>query len=262
MPVCWPPFVKVQPVYWVLSSVFFYNIWWVLFLLLLLLLPFDRFLIFVCGILYSLAQSCRNDIKPSCELSCDRPPSSGQAGVSCRTHLSSQANTKAISTTRAPSLEHVVFTPVSRPSEPMAVVPLLIPMAMATENGQVDGSLLPTSSWLLYCHRNHHNDVPHGNSATLMWKEWMTIYQSTIIFISHQVSVTGLMYSSQISPHHNAPRPPQWPTLKLQLWEKHVIVGNVEPRGNTSNRNGCSKNWLCHLTSYLFFPSKKSKTNV
>jgi hypothetical protein len=56
-----------------------------------------------------------------------------------------------------------VFMLASCPPEPVAVVPALILMAMATENGKVDGSLLPMSGCLLYCHRNHHNDVPRGN---------------------------------------------------------------------------------------------------
>ncbi len=87
MPVCWPPFVKVQPVYWVSCPVFSHIIGWVpiLFLYYCSFLYVSSFI--ECVILFLLALGCRNDIKkPSCLISCDwSSPSTGIADGSCCT---------------------------------------------------------------------------------------------------------------------------------------------------------------------------------
>ena len=93
MPVCWPPFVKVQPVYWVLCPVFFYIMEWVHSYYYYYCSPFyDSSFI----ALFLLAQGCHNDIKkPSCLLSCDQySPNTGLAGVSCGTKDYCQVNCK------------------------------------------------------------------------------------------------------------------------------------------------------------------------
>ena len=87
MPVCWPPFVKVQPMYWISCPLFFTLSGEFHFYYYYYCSPVYDSSFIACAILFLLAQGCRNDImKPSCLLSCDRSsPSTGLAGVSCRT---------------------------------------------------------------------------------------------------------------------------------------------------------------------------------
>ena len=85
MPVCWPPFVKVQPVCWVSCPVFSHIIGWVPFLFLYYCSSLYVSSYNECVIILLLAQGCHNDIKkPSCLISCDwSSPSTGIADVSC-----------------------------------------------------------------------------------------------------------------------------------------------------------------------------------
>ncbi len=87
MSVCWPPFVKVQLVYWLSCPVFSHIIGWVPFLFLYYCSSLYVSSYIECVILFLLVQGCRNDIKkPSCLISCDpSSPSTGIADVSCRT---------------------------------------------------------------------------------------------------------------------------------------------------------------------------------
>ena len=94
MPVCWPPFVKVQPMYWISCPLFFTLSGEFHFYYYYYCSPVYDSSFIACAILFLLAQGCHNDIKKlSCLLSCDQySTSTGLAGVSCGTKDNCQVN--------------------------------------------------------------------------------------------------------------------------------------------------------------------------